>query len=146
MRCQQGYRDNTLNKAIGELSSYRDIQKYISHLQEKREEYEERYTSVQSTVFDKIIVTGGEYRDKMAEIAILWADLDLKIKQKQAEAEKTYWKIKDKLETLSVMQARVLELYYVKMYSVVQISGILDYSPEWVKTTKKQGLKKYSKI
>lgn len=144
MRCVQQYKDGIINNAIDELQSYRVAQKYINQLVEKLAEYEERYTSIQATAYDKLLVMGGEYKDKLVEIAIRWADLEVLIKQKQLEAERIYWQIKDKLQRLTVAQGRVLELYYIKAYSVAQVARIMEYSYEWVKTTKYEGLKKYT--
>ena len=127
-----------------ELVAYRHKQEYIAELIEKRREYEEGYTYLQATAYDTIRVIGGEYRDKIAETAIRWADLDIKVKQLQVEAEEYLWDIRRKLNLLTATQAKVLELYYIKRFSTVKVAQIMAYSEQWVRLTKHDALNRFS--
>lgn len=142
---ERRYKDDKLNRAAAELWNYRRRQREISEMQCTLDEYKERY-EVGAVRYDKISVQGGERKDKLADIAIMWADLDTEVRKRQAEAERELWAIREKLKRLSSMQSRVLELYYIKGFSVNRIARSLDYSAEWVKTTKFTALKKYARL
>lgn len=146
MHRERKYKDERLNRAAEELGMYTDIKKKIEFYSEKLMESRERHSCVASTRFDGIKVAGGKHYDKMAEIAAQWADLDAEINRLKVSAERKLFFILGKLDNLSVMQKKVLELYYIKGYSIVKIARILNYSEEWVKVTKCAGLKKYAAI
>lgn len=146
MHRERKYRDERLNKAAEELCMYTDIKKRIEFYSEKLVESRERHSSVSAVRFDGVKVAGGKYRDKMAEVAAQWAELDAEINRLKVNAEQKLFFIMGKLENLSVMQRRVLELYYIKGYSIVKIARVLNYSEEWVKATKSAALKKYAAI
>lgn len=140
---ERHYKDPKLNAAAEELWSYRQKQFEIRRLKEKCEEYRDRY-SVGAVCFDGIRVDGGTVRDKLVETAVIWADLETKLGNMIAKAEKTFWEIQDKLQRLRFPHAQVLELYYIKGYSVVQIAEMMNYSEQWVRLAKYKALNAYA--
>ena len=140
---ERRYKDDKLNAAADELWSYRQRQFEIKRLQAKSEELRDRY-SVGATAYDGIRVQGGARKDKLVQIAVEWADLENEIVKRTTEAQHALWEIEARLRTLRYNQRQVLELYYIKGYSVIKIADMLGYSDEGIKTIKYQGLKAYA--
>ena len=89
---------------------------------------------------------GGVRKDKLVKIAVEWADLQNEILERTREAEHFLWEIESRLRALRSNQRQVLELYYIKGYSVVKIADMLGYSDEGIKTIKYQALKAYAYV
>ena len=139
---ERHYKDPKLNAAADELWSYRQRQFEIKRLQAKAEELD-RY-SVGAIAYDGVRVQGGVQKDKLVEIALEWMDLQSEIARKVREAEHELWKIEERLKSLTSPQRQVLELYYIKEYSVVKIAQMMNYSDRWVKSVKYEGLAAYA--
>lgn len=144
MQRTRKYNDSQLNIAIEELSGYRERERRISELTEKLREYEETYAEIKAIAYDIERVAGGERRDKLVQIACQWADLDVEIKRLKAENECELWYVKEKLSRLTTTKAKVLELYYIKGYSLIQIARILNYSYYGIQGLKESALKSYA--
>ena len=140
---ERQYKDPRLNTAADELWSYRQKQFEIRRLKAKSEELRDRY-SVGATAYDGIRVQGGVRHDKLVQIAVEWADLQGEIIARTAEAEHALWEIESRLRTLRYNQRQVLELYYIKGYSVVKIADMLNYSENGIRRLKFNGLKSYA--
>lgn len=140
---ERRYKDDKLNAAADELWSYRQKQFEIKRLQAKSEELRDRY-SVGAIAYDGIRVQGGARKDKLVQIAVEWADLQGEIIARTAEAEHALWEIESRLRTLRYNQRQVLELYYIKGYSVVKIADMLNYSENGIRRLKFNGLKSYA--
>mgnify|MGYP001551373196 CR=1 FL=1 len=145
MQRERHYKDDKLNAAAEELWSYRQKQFEIRRLKAKSEELRDRY-SVGATAYDGIRVQGGVRKDKLVKIAVEWADLQNEILERTREAEHFLWEIESRLRALRSNQRQVLELYYIKGYSVVKIADMLGYSDEGIKTIKYQALKAYAYV
>lgn len=145
MRKERKYKDPRLNMAIDELNGYRNRLREIAVLAEKRAEYEEMYGEIRAIAYDDVRVQGGEIKSRLEELACKWADLDMQIKNMQEENERALWVVKVKLEDLPPQKSRVLELYYIKGYSLIKIAQIMNYSFEGVRKLKKAGLVQYSR-
>lgn len=140
---ERQYKDPRLNAAAEELWSYRQKQFEIRRLKAKSEELRDRY-SVGATTYDGIRVQGGARQDKLVKIAVEWADLQNEILERTREAEHFLWEIESRLRTLRYSQRQVLELYYIKGYSVIKIAEMLNYSEIGVRKIKHNGLKSYA--
>lgn len=140
---ERRYKDDRLNAAAEELWSYRQRQFEIRRLKAKSEELRDRY-SVGATAYDGIRVQGGARHDKLVKIAVEWADLQNEILERTREAEHFLWEIESRLRTLRYSQRQVLELYYIKGYSVIKIAEMLNYSEIGVRKIKHNGLKSYA--
>lgn len=140
---ERHYKDPKLNAAADELWSYRERQFAIRRLQAKSRELEDRY-EVGAVAYEKVQVQGGVQKEKLVEIAVEWADLQAEIARRVREAEHTLWEIECRLERVKTTQRQVLELYYIKGYSVVKIARIMNYSERWVKSMKYEGLVLYA--
>lgn len=140
---ERRYKDDRLNAAAEELWSYRQRQFEIRRLKAKSEELRDRY-SVGATTYDGIRVQGGARHDKLVKIAVEWADLQNEILERTREAEHSLWEIESKLQTLRYSQRQVLELYYIKGYSVIKIAEMMNYSEIGVRKIKHNGLKSYA--
>ena len=140
---ERQYKDPKLNAAAEELWSYRQKQFEIRRLKAKSEELRDRY-SVGATTYDGIRVQGGARHDKLVKIAVEWADLQNEILARTAEAEHALWEIESRLRTLRYNQRQVLELYYIKGYSVIKIAEMLNYSENGIRRLKFNGLKSYA--
>ena len=140
---ERRYKDDKLNAAAEELWSYRQKQFEIRKLQVRAEELRDRY-SVGAIAYDGIRVQGGARKDKLVQIAVEWADLQGEIIARTAEAEHALWEIESRLRTLRYNQRQVLELYYIKGYSVVKIADMLNYSENGIRRLKFNGLKSYA--
>lgn len=140
---ERRYKDPRLNAAAEELWSYRQKQFEIRRLKAKSEELRDRY-SVGATTYDGIRVQGGARHDKLVKIAVEWADLQNEILERTREAEHFLWEIESRLRTLRYSQRQVLELYYIKGYSVIKIAEMLNYSEIGVRKIKHNGLKSYA--
>lgn len=140
---ERHYKDPKLNAAADELWSYRQKQFEIRRLKAKSEELRDRY-SVGATAYDGIRVQGGVRHDKLVKIAVEWADLQNEILERTREAEHFLWEIESKLQTLRYSQRQVLELYYIKGYSVIKIAEMLNYSENGIRRLKFNGLKSYA--
>lgn len=143
MQRERHYKDDKLNAAADELWSYRERQFAIRRLQCQSKELEDRY-EVGASAYDGVRVKGGVQKDKLVEIALAWADLQAEIARKVREAEHELWKIEERLKRLTSPQRQVLELYYIKGYSVVKIAQMMSYSEQWVRLTKYNGLNAYA--
>lgn len=146
MQRERRYADERLNEAAKELWSYRAKQRQIADLTDKLEEYRERYSALEAVRYDKVCVQGGEYQDRIVEIAIKWADLSIEINRKKIEMEYDLWLLMQKLSQLTAMQGKVLELYYIKGYDVVKIAIMTAYSDIQIKRIKAESLEKYAKL
>lgn len=144
MQRTRRYSDPKLNAAVEELSAYRDRQRRIEELTEKLREYEEAYAEIKAIAYDVERVDGGERRDKAAETACKWADLDVEIRQLKADNERELWYVKERLSRLTSTKARVLELYYIKGFSLLRVAQIMDYSYYGIKDLKFSALKNYA--
>ena len=140
---ERRYKDDRLNAAADELWSYRQKQFEIKRLQAKSEELRDRY-SVGATAYDGVRVQGGSKKDQLVEIAVAWADLENEIVKRTTEAQHALWEIEARLRTLRYNQRQVLELYYIKGYSVVKIADMLNYSENGIRRLKFNGLKSYA--
>ena len=140
---ERRYKDDKLNAAADELWSYRQKQFEIRRLKAKSEELRDRY-SVGAIAYDGIRVQGGARKDKLVKIAVEWADLQNEILERTREAEHFLWEIESRLRTLRSNQRQVLELYYIKGYSVVKIADMLNYSENGIRRLKFNGLKSYA--
>ena len=140
---ERHYKDPKLNAAADELWGYRQKQFEIRRLKAKSEELRDRY-SVGATAYDGIRVQGGARHDKLVKIAVEWADLQNEILERTREAEHSLWEIESKLQTLRYSQRQVLELYYIKGYSVIKIAEMMNYSEIGVRKIKHNGLKSYA--
>lgn len=140
---ERHYKDPKLNAAAEELWSYRQKQFEIRRLKAKSEELRDRY-SIGATAYDGIRVQGGARHDKLVKIAVEWADLQNEILERTREAEHFLWEIESKLQTLRYSQRQVLELYYIKGYSVIKIAEMLNYSENGIRRLKFNGLKSYA--
>lgn len=140
---ERHYKDPKLNAAADELWSYRQKQFEIKRLKAKAEELRDQY-SVGATAYDGIRVQGGVRHDKLVRIAVEWADLQNEILERTREAEHCLWEIESKLQTLRYSQRQVLELYYIKGYSVIKIAEMMNYSEIGVRKIKYNGLKSYA--
>lgn len=140
---ERRYKDDKLNAAADELWSYRQKQFEIRRLKAKAEELRDRY-SIGATAYDGIRVQGGARHDKLVKIAVEWADLQNEILERTREAEHFLWEIESKLQTLRYSQRQVLELYYIKGYSVIKIAEMLNYSENGIRRLKFNGLKSYA--
>ena len=143
MQRERHYKDDKLNAAADELWSYRERQFAIRRLQSQSKELEDRY-EVGASAYDGVRVKGGVQKDKLVEIAVAWADLQAEIARKVREAEHELWEIEERLKSLTSPQRQVLELYYIKGYSVVKIAQMMHYSEQWVRLTKYNGLNAYA--
>lgn len=143
MQRERHYKDDRLNAAAEELWSYRQKQFEIRRLKAKSEELRDRY-SAGATTYDGIRVQGGARHDKLVKIAVEWADLQNEILERTREAEHFLWEIESRLRTLRYSQRQVLELYYIKGYSVIKIAEMLNYSEIGVRKIKHNGLKSYA--
>lgn len=143
MQRERHYKDDKLNAAADELWSYRERQFAIRRLQCQSKELEDRY-EVGASAYDGVRVKGGVQKDKLVEIAVAWADLQAEIVRKVREAEHELWEIEERLKSLTSPQRQVLELYYIKGYSVVKIAQMMSYSDRWVKAVKYEGLAAYA--
>ena len=140
---ERRYKDDRLNAAAEELWSYRQRQFEIRRLKAKSEELRDRY-SVGATAYDGIRVQGGARHDKLVKIAVEWADLQNEILERTREAEHFLWEIESRLRTLRYSQRQVLELYYIKGYSVIKIAEMMNYSENGIRRLKFNGLKSYA--
>lgn len=140
---ERQYKDPRLNAAAEELWSYRQKQFEIRRLKAKSEELRDRY-SVGATAYDGIRVQGGARHDKLVRIAVEWADLQNEILERTREAEHSLWEIESRLRTLRSNQRQVLELYYIKGYSVIKIAEMMNYSENGIRRLKFNGLKSYA--
>lgn len=140
---ERHYKDPKLNAAAEELWSYRQKQFEIRRLKAKSEELRDRY-SVGATAYDGIRVQGGVRHDKLVKIAVEWADLQNEILERTREAEHSLWEIESRLRTLRNNQRQVLDLYYIKGYSVIKIAEMLNYSENGIRRLKFNGLKSYA--
>lgn len=143
MQRERHYKDPKLNAAAEELWSYRQKQFEIRRLKAKSEELRDRY-SVGATTYDGIRVQGGARHDKHVKIAVEWADLQNEILERTREAEHFLWEIESRLRTLRYSQRQVLELYYIKGYSVIKIAEMMNYSENGIRRLKFNGLKSYA--
>lgn len=140
---ERRYKDDRLNAAADELWSYRQKQFEIRRLKAKSEELRDRY-SVGATAYDGIRVQGGARHDKLVKIAVEWADLQNEILERTREAEHFLWEIESRLNALRTVQRQVLELYYIKGYSVIKIAEMMNYSEQWVRWAKYKALNAYA--
>lgn len=143
MQRERHYKDDKLNAAADELWSYRQKQFEIKRLQAKSEELRDRY-SVGAIAYDGIRVQGGARKDKLVRIAVEWADLQNEILERAREAEHSLWEIESRLRTLRSNQRQVLDLYYIKGYSVIKIAEMINYSEQWVRWAKYKALNAYA--
>lgn len=140
---ERRYKDDRLNAAADELWSYRQRQFEIKRLQAKAEELRDWY-SVSAPSYGGIRVQGGIRKDKLSEIAAEWADLQAQILERVTEAENMLDEIEARLRTLRYNQRQVLELYYIKGYSVIKIAEMMNYSENGIRRLKFNGLKSYA--
>lgn len=143
MQRERHYKDDKLNAAADELWSYRERQFSIKHLKDRIKELKD-FCDVNASAYDGVRVKGGVQKNKLVAIAIEWADLQAEIARKVREAEHELWEIEARLKSLTSPQRQVLELYYIKGYSVVKISQMMNYSEQWVRLTKYNGLNAYA--
>lgn len=144
MQRTRKYNNPRLNAAIEELSNYREREHRIAELTEKLREYEENYAEIKAIAYDIQHVQGGEHKDKLVEIACRWADLDVEVKRLKVENERELWYVKERLSRLTSTKSKVLELYYIKGYSLMQIARILNYSYYGIQGLKESALKSYA--
>lgn len=144
MHKQKRYNDSRLNIAVDELNQYRDLQSRIRYLKAKRLEYEQQYSELKAIAYDGIRVAGGEYRNKIEEVAIRWEDLNAEIERMQVDAEHQMLYIQVRLNSLTSLQMRVLQLYYIECKSLIDVAREMYYSFAGIKRLKYSALKKYA--
>lgn len=144
MQKARKYSDVKLNIAVDELNQYRELQRRLKYLQNKRLEYEQSYSELKAVAYDGIRVAGGEYRNKIEEVAIRWEDLNAEINRMQVEAEYQMLYIQVKLNSLTVLQIRVLQLYYIECKPLIEVAREMGYSVEGIRKLKYKAIKKYA--
>lgn len=144
MQKTQRYKDAKLNIAVDELNQYRDLQSRIRYLTAKRLEYEQRYSELKAIAYDGIRVAGGEYQNKIEEVAIHWEDLNAEINRMQVEAEQQMLYIQVRLNALTTLQMRVLQLYYIECKPLIEVAREMYYSVEGIRKLKFKALEKYA--
>lgn len=144
MQKARRYNDARLNVAADELNQYRELQRRLRYLQGKRQEYEQSYSELKAIAYDGIRVSGGEYRSKVEDVAIRWEDLNAEIMRMQVEAEHQMLYIQVRLNALTTLQTRVLQLYYIECKPLIEVAREMNYSFEGVKRLKFKALKKYA--
>lgn len=144
MQKTKRYNDSRLNVAVDELGQYRERQHRIQELTAKLREYEETYAEIKAITYDVERVAGGERKDRLVEIACKWVDLIHEIKLLKEQNERELWYVKFKLSKLTATKGKVLELYYIKGYSLMQIARILNYSYYGIRDLKESALKLYA--
>ncbi len=144
MQKARRYKDEKLNIAVDELNKYRELQSRLRYLNKKKEEYEQRYSEIKAVAYDGLRVSGGEYRNKIEEVAIDWEDLNAEIKRMQADAEHQMLYIQIRLNALTSSQTRVLRLYYVECKSLIEVAKEMYYSIDGIRKLKFKALKRYA--
>lgn len=146
MNKQKKYKNPKINIAVKELNEYRTRQREIDMLKSKQAEYQERFCEIKTLHYDQVRVQGGEYKNKIEQVALEWADLDVEIQTKQQENERLLWFVKGKLDSLDYTKSRCLELYYIKVYSLDKVAEIMCYSFEGIKKVKNRALLEYAEL
>lgn len=146
MQKTRKYKDARLNMAVDELNNYRELQSRIEFFKKRRKDYEEQYTALKAVVYDSIRVTGGEYRNKVENVAIKWEDLNAEIMRMQLDAEHQLMLIQVNLDHLSALHREVLWSYYIECKALIDVAREMGYSFEGIKRLKLNALKKYSKF
>lgn len=144
MQKEKKYKDARLNFAVDELTQYRELQRRIKQMKDRREEYQEQYTALKAITYDAIRVDGGEYINKIEKVAIKWCDLNSEIAQLQTDAEHQMIPIQIRLNALSAQHMEVLMLYYIECKSLAEVANRMGYSFEGIKRLKLKALKKYA--
>lgn len=144
MQKEKRYKDARLNFAVDELTQYRELQRRIEFFKKKRKDYEEQYTALKSVVYDEIRVDGGEYRNKVENVAIKWEDLNSEIAQMQLDSEHQFIYIQVKLNALTALHREVLWSYYVECKALIDVAREMGYSFEGIRKLKLKALKKYA--
>ncbi len=138
--------DDKINIAIEELLSFCKLQRLIAKMEQRREELRERYIGVGCHDYDTVRVSGGRQENILVNIAVEWADLDVEIHNKHREVERLWITIQNKLFKLTMVEGRVLELYYIKGYSRQKVAMIMNYSDAGVRNIKRRALEKYAEL
>ncbi len=146
MRREREYKDVRLNIAIKELSSYRQKKYLLSKLKEKRTELEDKYSELKGIAYDGIHVQGGNRQDCVADNAIEYADLCLKIARIELEIEYALLSIEEKIKNLNTIQWRVLDMYYIQGYSLMKVAQNMNYSFEGIKDIKHAAIKNFANL
>lgn len=144
MQKEKRYKDARLNFAVDELTQYRELQRRIEFFKKKRKDYKEQYTALKSVVYDEIRVDGGEYRNKVENVAIKWEDLNSEIAQMQLDSEHQFIYIQVKLNALTALHREVLWSYYVECKALIDVAREMGYSFEGIRKLKLKALKKYA--
>lgn len=146
MQKEKKYKDARLNIAAEELGGFRERQRRIAFLKEKLTEYEATYVEIKAIAYDIERIQGGERKDRLVEMACKWADLIHEVKLLKEQNERELWYIRDKLNNLTVLKTRVLELYYLECYPLIDIAREMGYSFDGIKKLKFNALKKYADL
>lgn len=144
MQKEKRYKDERLNAAVDELNNYRELQRKLRFLRAKKLDYEQRYPEIKSCAYDKLKVDGGEFFNNVEDIAIRWEDLNSEIERMQLDAEHQMLYIQVKLNALTTLQTRVLQLYYVECNSLIEVAREMYYSIDGIRRLKFKALERYA--
>ena len=111
MQKARRYKDAKLNLAVEELNKYRELKSRLRYLNNKKEEFEQQYSEIKAVTYDGIKAAGGEYRNRIEDVAIRREDLNLEINRMQVEAERQMLYIQVRLNALTSLHTKVLQLY-----------------------------------
>mgnify|MGYP002072652635 CR=1 FL=1 len=144
MQKARRYKDAKLNLAVEELNKYRELKSRLRYLNNKKEEFEQQYSEIKAVTYDGIKVAGGEYRNRIEDVAIRREDLNLEINRMQVEAERQMLYIQVRLNALTSLHTKVLQLYYVECKSLLDVAREMYYSVDGVRKLKFKALKSYA--
>ncbi|MDR3216109.1 MAG: hypothetical protein LBT55_01670 [Clostridiaceae bacterium] len=142
MQRNRKYNEENINAKACELAMYKELAQVASECRERANEYREKYTDLRAVDYTMTKVQGGDGAG-FVDMVIRWVDLEETAHKAEYEAEQLLWSIKDRLAKLNHTQARILEYYYIKGYSVVHIARIMDYSEARIRQLKYAGLQNY---
>ncbi len=144
MQKSKRYKDERLNFAVDELTTYRELQRRIAFLKKRRQDYEDQYSALKSVIYDDIKVEGGNWHNSVEDIAVRKAMLDAEIAKLQKDAEHSMYIIDVRLQKLSALHREVLWLYYIEFKSIMDVAREMGYSFEGIRTLKSKALKNYA--
>lgn len=118
MQKARRYKDAKLNLAVEELNKYRELKSRLRYLNNKKEEFEQQYSEIKAVTYDGIKVAGGEYRNRIEDVAIRREDLNLEINRMQVEAERQMLYIQVRLNAL--VSFSIIQLFSL-LYTVLSV-------------------------
>lgn len=140
---ERRYKDEKMNCAVKELDKYRKRQRDIIFCSQKLIEYRENFY-IGAQDYERLRVSGGKNIDEVAELGVKWAELETEIHKLKSEAKKDMLIIEIKLNNLSYMERKVIELYYLEGYTIEKVAQSMNFSEAWVRKIKYKALKKYA--